>query len=120
MSDFPIPQNYIDVWRQAKTRIDVLHEATIDDNWNTDGDKSLSEPWIGMTRLELLNKNPPEGQMWVQGRLTTKIPDDDPDCGEIMNNARRTLETGREKAMHCKVTKPANPNGSSWSDPLYK
>ena len=59
---FPIPLNYIDVQRQTKTSIDVLHEATIDDNWNI-GDKSLtlSEPWIGVTRFELLNKNPPEG-----------------------------------------------------------
>ena len=58
--DFPIPQNYIDVQRQTKSS--VLHEASIDD-WNMDGDKSLSEPWIGVTRLELLNKNPAEGHM---------------------------------------------------------
>ena len=59
---FPIPLNYIDVWRQTKTSIDVLDEATIDDKWNI-GDKSLSlsEPWIGVTHLALLNKNPPEG-----------------------------------------------------------
>ena len=59
---FPIPLNYIDVQRQTKTSIDVLHEATIDDKWNI-GDKSLtmSEPWIGVTCFALLNKNPPEG-----------------------------------------------------------
>ena len=59
---FPIPLNYIDVQRQTKTSIDVLHEATIDDKWNI-GDKSLSlsEPWIGVTHLALLNKNPLEG-----------------------------------------------------------
>ena len=47
---------------KTKTSIDVLHEATIDDNWNI-GDKSLSlsEPWIGVTRFALPNKNPPEG-----------------------------------------------------------
>ena len=42
-------------------RNDVRHEATIDDYWNLDGDKSLSEPWIGVSRFEFLNKNPPEG-----------------------------------------------------------
>ena len=59
---FPITLNYIDVWRQTKTSIDVLDEPTIDDKWNI-GDKSLSlsEPWIGVTHLALLNKNPPEG-----------------------------------------------------------
>ena len=41
--DFPTPLNYIDVQRQMKTSIDVLHEATIDDCWNDDGDKSLSD-----------------------------------------------------------------------------
>ena len=59
---FPIPLNYIDVQRQTKTSIVVLHETTIDDKWNI-GDKSLSlsEPWIGVTHLALLNKNRPEG-----------------------------------------------------------
>ena len=64
--------NYIDVQRQTHTSIDVRHEATIDGYWNTGGDKSLSEPWIGVTRFALLNKNPPEGQTWVQVRLTKK------------------------------------------------
>ena len=32
------------------------------------GDRSLSEPWICVTRFELPNKNPPEGHVWVQGR----------------------------------------------------
>ena len=67
---FPDTSEFIDVQRQTKTSIDVLHAATFDDDWNTDGDKSLSEPWIGVTRFELLNNNPPEGHMWVQGRLT--------------------------------------------------
>ena len=39
---------------------------------NIDGDKSLSEPWIGVTRFESLNKDPPEGHTWVHGKLTKK------------------------------------------------
>ena len=58
--------------RKTKTSLDVLQEATIDDYWNMDGDKSLSEPWIGVTRFALLNKNPPERYIWVLGRLTKK------------------------------------------------
>ena len=34
------------------------------------GEKSLSEPWIGVTRFALFNPSPPEGCMWVQSRLT--------------------------------------------------
>ena len=70
--DFPILLNYIDVHRQVITSIDLLQDATIDNYWNVDGDKSLSEPWIDVTRFALLNKNPPEGYMWVLGRLTKK------------------------------------------------
>ena len=68
--DCPIPLKYIVVQRQTKTNIDVLREATIDDYWNIDGDKSLSEPCV--TRFEQHNKEPPKGHMWVQGRLTKK------------------------------------------------
>ena len=67
-----VPLKYIVVQRQTKTRSDVLEAATIDDYWNMDGDKSLSEPWIGVTRSALLNTNPPEGYMWIQSRLTKK------------------------------------------------
>ena len=31
--DFPTLLNYVDVQRQTKTRIEVTHEATIDDYW---------------------------------------------------------------------------------------
>ena len=31
-------------------------------------DKSPSEPWMGVTRFALLNNNPPQGCMWVQGQ----------------------------------------------------
>ena len=54
--DFLIPLNHIDVQRHIKTIIDALHKAKIDDYWNVDGDKSLSEPKIGVTRFALLNK----------------------------------------------------------------
>ena len=33
----------------------------------------------------------------------------------MMNNARRKSEIRRTSAMRCKVTTPANPNGSSWA-----
>ena len=55
---------------QTQKRLDAFQEASINDSWNMNGDKSLSEPWIGVTRVALLNTNQPEGFMWVQGRLT--------------------------------------------------
>ena len=65
-----MPLNDFDL--QRKQTIIVLQEATIDYYLNMNGDKSLSEPWIGVTRFALLNKNPPSGYMCVQGRLTKK------------------------------------------------
>ena len=55
-----------------KNKLWCFQEATIDDYWHIDGDKSLSEPWISVTRFALLNKNLPEEYMCVQGGLTKK------------------------------------------------
>ena len=81
--DIPIPLNYIPeddcpmfdllgCFETNKNKLWCIQEATIDDYWHMDGDKSLSEPWISVTRFALLNKNLPEGYMCVQGRLTKK------------------------------------------------
>ena len=47
--DFPKTPKFTDIQRQTKTSIDELHMATIDDERIIDDDKSLSEPWIGLT-----------------------------------------------------------------------
>ena len=39
------------------------------------------------------------------------------EMNKIINSARKNLETRRASAMPCKVTKPANPNGSSRKRP---
>ena len=39
--------------------------------WHIDGDMSLSEPWIGVTRFELLNKETTRRTL-VGSRLTDK------------------------------------------------
>ena len=51
---------------KTNTSFDGLHEAITDDHWNTDGAESLSEPWIGVTSLELLTKKPWEVHMLVE------------------------------------------------------
>ena len=40
---FPIPLKYIDVTRATCTTLDVLLERRIDDYWNLDGDRDLSD-----------------------------------------------------------------------------
>ena len=50
----------------------VKHEKRIDDDWNIDGSRDLSDPWTGFTQFTLLEEKPPEGNMWSGGRLTRK------------------------------------------------
>ena len=40
----PIPLDSIDVVRQTNTPLDVLLESRIDDSWNVDGGREVSEP----------------------------------------------------------------------------
>ena len=53
---FPFPMKYIDVARDTHTSLDVVLEKNIDDYWNVDGEKKLSDAWTGFTRFILLNE----------------------------------------------------------------
>ena len=52
--------------------MDVKQEKRIDDYWNIDGSRDLSDPWTGFTQFTLLEEKPPDGYMWSGGRLTRK------------------------------------------------
>ena len=69
---FPIPLKYMDVTRTTHTNLDVKQERRIDDYWNIDGSRDLSDPWTGFTQFTLLEEKPPEGYMWSGARLTRK------------------------------------------------
>ena len=69
---FPIPLMYIDVSRATHTNLDVKQEKRIDDYWNIDGSRDLSDPWTGFTQFTLLEEKPPDGYMWSGERLTRK------------------------------------------------
>ena len=47
---FPIPLKYIDVTRTTDTSPDVMLEKQIEDYWNVDGEKDLSDAWTGFTK----------------------------------------------------------------------
>ena len=71
---FPAPLKYIDVSRTTHTNADVKQEKRIDDYWNIDGSRNLSDPWTGFTQFTLLEEKPPNGYMWSWWRLTRKQP----------------------------------------------
>ena len=47
-------------------------ENRIDDYWNIDGSRDLSDPWTGFTQFTVLEEKPPDGYMWSGERLTRK------------------------------------------------
>ena len=64
---FPIPLKYIDVSRTTHTNLDVMQESRIDDYWNIDGSRDLSDPWTGFTQFTPLEEKPPDGFVWSGG-----------------------------------------------------
>ena len=42
---FPMPLKYVVVTRTTHTSLDVLQEGRIDDHWNVDVDRNLSDSW---------------------------------------------------------------------------
>ena len=58
---FPIPLKHIDVTRTTYTSLDVMLEKQVEDYWNVDGERELSDAWTGFTRFMLLNERPPDG-----------------------------------------------------------
>ena len=68
----PIPLKYIDVSRTTHTNLDVKQEKRIDDYWNIDGAKDLSDSWTGFTQFTLLDEKRPDGHMWSGERSTRK------------------------------------------------
>ena len=69
---FPIPLKYIDVSRNTHTNLDVMQERRIDDHWNIDGSRDLSDSRTCFTQFTLLEEKPPDGFMWSGERLTRK------------------------------------------------
>ena len=57
---FPIPLKYIDVPRATNTNLDVLQEKRVDDCWNVDVNRSLSEFWKGFTKFTPWKEEPPK------------------------------------------------------------
>ena len=73
------PLKYIDVTRTTHTNLDVKQEKRIDDYWNIDGSRNLSDSWTGFTQFTLLEEKAPDGCMWSGERLTRKQSTSMPD-----------------------------------------
>ena len=76
---FPIPLKYIDISRTTHADLDVKQERRIDDYWNIDGSRDLSDYWTGFTQFTLLQERPPDGFLWSGERLTKRQVTSRPD-----------------------------------------
>ena len=72
---FPIPLKHIDVSRTTHTKLDVKQEKRIDDYWNIDGSRDLSDPWTGFTQFTLLEEKNSKRMFVVQGEINEKTAD---------------------------------------------
>ena len=90
---FPIPLKYIDVSRTTHTNLDVKQEKRIDDYWNIDGSRDLSDPLDRFHSIPLYwNEKPPNGYMWSRGEINEKTA-----CIQARSFMARTLgENGKE------------------------
>ena len=98
-----------------------MQERRIDDYWNIDGSRNLSDPWTGFTQFTLLEEKPPNGYMWSGRRLTRQQLTSRPDhlgpelwiklgrnaklsgVQKSVQNAWRKLEVPMPAAMPCKI-----------------
>ena len=51
---FPFPLKYINVRRSTHTDLDVMQEKRVDDDWNVESSKHLSDSWREFTKVTLL------------------------------------------------------------------
>ena len=76
---FPIPLKCIDVSRTTHTHLEVKQERRIDDYWNIDGSRDLSDSWTGFTQFTLLEEKNPDVSKWSWEGLTKRQVTSRPD-----------------------------------------
>ena len=72
---FLFPLKYIDVSRTTCTNLDVKQEKRIDDYWNVDGSRDLSDPWTGFTQFYSIGRNTSRMIYVVRWEINEKTAD---------------------------------------------
>ena len=120
---YPIPLKHIDVTRATNTNLDVLQESRVDDYWNVDVDRSLSNSWTGFTKVQILEeKKPPSGYMWLRERRTKIQATARPDylwleMWSCMSNAAQKKEKEEWAMEKLKVDSARRLSGIYFIDP---
>ena len=72
---FLVPLKYIDVTRATYTNLDVLLERRVDDCWNVDANRGLSDSGKGFIKFILLKEKPHQKNCVVRGEIDKKSID---------------------------------------------
>ena len=72
----PIPLKYIDVTRAASASLDVMLEKNVDDYWNVDGDRELSDTWDKVSPNSLFPERKTTGWICMDREETDKKTND--------------------------------------------
>ena len=97
---------YFDVSRTTHTNLDVKQEKRIDDYWNIDGSRDLSDPWTGFTQFTLLDEKAPDGYMWSRGEIdeeTAYIQARSSMARALEINGKACQAEGRSKSGLCEM-----------------
>ena len=81
-----------------------MQERCIDDYWNIDGSRDLSDSWTGFTQFTFSEDKPPDGYMWSGERLTTRQVTSRPDYlwPELWTKLGRNALKEKQKWSHAK------------------
>ena len=94
----------------------------IEDYWNLDGEKEMSDAWTRFTYFTLLNEKPPDGYTRSGGRLTrkqtTSRPDNVwPDMWKHMSDASKRKEKQKWATEKPKIDNARRLRGVYFIDP---
>ena len=97
---FPIPLKNIDVARSTCIDLDVLPETRIDDYWNVDSGRNLSNSWTGFTKFTLLRETSIRIHV-VRGQIDKDSNNHRPDhvCQEVRTKNGKAAQN-REKRQN--------------------
>ena len=91
-----------------------MHEKRVDDQWNVDSNRNLSNSWKGFTKFTLLKEKSPSGYVWSGERLTTDQTTTRPDhvwpgvctkiCKAGQNREKQEWKTSSQNSMMFRLT----------------
>ena len=114
-------------YRTTKTSLDVMLEKQMDDYWNVDEERELSDARTGYKRFILLNERPPDGHTWSGRDLRgNKRPQDSTMCGWmcgsicLMQRKAKKSKTGLSRNPSSKMPVQIGTQDYSDASSIYK